>query len=96
MEPLEEFKQFLIDNNCLESYLYNLKHFKFSSVSSYPFKELIIYAFKWNATKERRDFWNKLDTKWIKRTRNYDKEYHYTFTEIYEYLNVETENLWTD
>ena len=45
MGPLEEFKQFLIDNNCLESYLYNLKYFKFSSVSPYPFNKLIVYTF---------------------------------------------------
>ena len=96
MEPLEEFKQFLIDNNCLESYLYNLKYFKFSSVSPYPFNKLIIYTFKWEATKEGWDFWNNLDNKWIKITRNYDNEYHYTFTEIYKYLSTNTESLWTD
>lgn len=96
MEPLEEFKQFLIDNNCLESYLYNLKHFKFSSVSPYPFNKLIIYTFKWEATKEGWDFWNKLDNKWIKITRNYNKEYHYTFIEVYEHLDFNTESLWTD
>ena len=96
MNALETFKQFLIDNNCLESYLYNLKHFKFSSASSYPFKKLIIYTFKWDATKEGFHYWDNLDNKWIKRTRNYDKEYHYTFTEIYEYLDTETESLWTD
>ena len=96
MEPLEEFKQFLIDNNCLESYLYNLKHFKFSSVSTTPFYRLILYAFKWDATKEGWDFWNTIDYKWVKITRNYDKKYYYTFTEVYEYLSTNTESLWTD
>ena len=96
MEPLEKLKQFLINNNCLESYLYNLKHFKFSSVSTIHFHKLILYAFKWNPTKEGWNFWNNLDNKWIKITRNYDNEYHYTFTEIYEYLSTNTESLWTD
>ena len=96
MEPLEEFKQFLIDNNCLELYLYNLKHFKFSSVSSYPFKELIIYAFKWNATKEGWDFWDNLDNRWKARAGYYNQSYDYTFIEVNEYLSTNTESLWTD
>ena len=96
MEPLEEFKQFLIDNNCLESYLYNLKHFKFSSVSPYPFNKLIIYTFKWEATKEGWDFWNALDDKWITRIRDCNRDNYFTFTKVNEYLSTNTESLWTD
>lgn len=96
MEPLEEFKQFLIDNNCLESYLYNLKHFKFSSASSNFFDKLIILAFKWNATKEGWDFWDNLDNKWKAKARDCNQNNYYTFVEIYDYLNTDTESLWTD
>lgn len=96
MEPLEEFKQFLIDNNCLESYLYNLKHFKFSSVSTTPFYKLILYAFKWYATKEGWDFWNNLDNKWKTRIRDCNQDNYYTFTEVNEYLSTNTKSLWTD
>ena len=96
MEPLEEFKQFLIDNNCLESYLYNLKHFKFSSVSTTPFYKLILYAFKWNATKEGWGFWNKLDNKWKARVMNCNHNYDYTFIEVNKYLSINIESLWTD
>ena len=96
MEPLEELKQFLIDNNCLESYLYNLKHFKFSSTSPNPFYKLILYAFKWDATKEGWDFWNTIDYKWKTRIRDCNQGNYYTFIEINEYLSTNTESLWTD
>lgn len=96
MEPLKEFKQFLIDNNCLESYLYNLKHFKFSSVSTAPFHRLILYAFKWAATKEGWDFWDKLDNKWKIRIRDCNQDNYYTLTEVNEYLSTNTESLWED
>lgn len=96
MEPLEEFKQFLIDNNCLESYLYNLKHFKFSNVSTTLFYKFILYAFKWNATKEGWNFWNALGCKWKTRIRDCNQDNYYTFTEVNEYLSTNTESLWTD
>ena len=96
MELLEELKQFLIDNNCLESYLYNLKHFKFSSVSTIPFHKLILYAFKWNVTEEGWDFWNTIDCKWETRIRDCDQNNYYTFIKVNEYLNTNTESLWTD
>ena len=96
MEPLEEFKQFLIDNNCLESYLYNLKHFKFSSASPNSIDKFIIVAFKWNATKEGWDFWNNLDNKWKARVMSCNQNYDYTFIEVNKYLSTNTESLWTD
>lgn len=96
MEPLEELKQFLIDNNCLESYLYNLKHFKFSSVSTTPFYKLILYAFKWDSTEEGWDFWNTIDYKWKTRIRDCNQNNYYTFIEVNEYLSTNTESLWTD
>ena len=96
MEPLEELKQFLIDNNCLESYLYNLKRFKFSSASPYPFNKLIIYTFKWEATKEGVFFWSSKDCEWRTIIKNYDEHIRYNFTQVLEYLNTEIESLWTD
>lgn len=96
MEPLEKFKQFLIDNNCLESYLYNLKHFKFSSIPTMPFHKIILYSFKWIATKEGWDFWNTIDCKWKPRIRDCDQNNHYTFVEVNEYLSTNTKSLWED
>ena len=51
MYVLSKFKQFLIDNECLESYLYNLR--KDNTDFNYsPAETFIIYAFNWCDTPE--------------------------------------------
>ena len=95
MEPLEELKQFLINNNCLESYLYNLKHFKFSSASPYPFNRIIDASFIWRNTPEGEDYWLELYRKWEKQAPNCKVDY----TNIVEKLldtEFEYNKLWED
>lgn len=96
MEPLEELKQFLIDNNCLESYLYNLNHFKFPHIPTISFYKLILYAFDWSTTKEGMDFWNELNNKWKIRIIDCNQDNYYTYIEINEYLSTNTKSLWED
>lgn len=95
MNVLAKFKQFLIDNECLESYLYNLK--KFNTVSNYsPAKGFISYAFGWVETPEGGLFWQKLSWKWNHEIIGYRNMDDYYFTDIIEYLSENFESLWTD
>lgn len=95
MDMLAKFKQFLIDNECLESYLYNLK--KFNTDFNYsPADQFIIYAFHWIDTPEGASFWNTLSSKWKHEIIDYKNEDYYYFTDIIEYLSEDSESLWTD
>ena len=95
MDVLAKFKQFLIDNECLESYLYNLKGFNPDSDYS-PADLFIIYAFPWFNTQEGALFWDTLSSKWQHEIMDYKNKDYYYFTNIIEYLGEDFESLWTD
>ena len=95
MDVLAKFKQFLIDNECLESYLYNLKNF--NTVSNYGLADqFIISAFSWCDTPEGASFWNILSGKWKHEIIDYKNKDYYYFIDLIEYLSEDFESLWTD
>ena len=97
MNALETFKQFLLDNGCLESYINYLKIFDYTSKNEYNSAyRFILDAFCWERTKEGVFFWSSKDGEWRTIAQNYDENAKYTFTQILEYLNTEVESLWTD
>lgn len=95
MDVLAKFKQFLIDNECLESYLYNLRKdntdFNYSLAESF-----IFYAFNLCDTPEGVLFWQMLSWKWNREIIDYKNRDYYYFTDIIEYLSKDLESLWTD
>ena len=95
MDILAKFKQFLIDNECLESYLYNLK--KDNTDFNYSLtNQFIVSAFSWCDTPEGELFWQILHWKWVHENTDHKNKKHYYFTDIIEYLSEDFESLWTD
>ena len=95
IDVLAKFKQFLIDNECLESYLYNLKYF--NTVSNYGLADqFIASAFSWCDTPEGVLFWQMLSWKWVHENTDHKNKRYYYFTDIIEYLGEDFESLWTD
>lgn len=63
-ELIEIFKNFLIENHCLESYIQNMNNYKpFSAHIEAP-RSLIIRAFNWADTKEGHSYWSNRHSKW--------------------------------
>ena len=95
MDILAKFKQFLIDNECLDSYLCNLKNF--NTVSNYGLtNQFIVSAFSWCDTPEGELFWRILHWKWVHENTDHKNKKHYYFTDLIEYLSEDFESLWTD
>jgi hypothetical protein len=69
----EDFYKFLVDNNALDKFLYNLKEFG-KNLSNIKNKyKLINGAFIWVETPEYHDFWSNLNYKWKEYLRNKKK-----------------------
>ena len=97
MNALETFKQFLLDNGCLESYTHYLEISDYSSKDVYNHAYwFIVDAFDWELTKEGVLFWSIKDDEWKMIAKNYDQNVKHTFKQILKYLNTEVESLWTD
>ena len=95
MDILAKFKQFLIDNECLESYLYNLK--KDNTDFNYSLtNQFIVSAFSWRDTPEGVLFWQMLNLKWVHENTDHKNKKYYYFTDLIEYLSEDFERLWTD
>ena len=95
MDILAKFKQFLIDNECLESYLYNLK--KDNTDFNYSLtNQFIVSAFSWCDTPEGELFWQILHWKWVHENTDHKNKDYYYFTDIIEYLSEDFKSLWTD
>ena len=63
-ELITIFKNFLIENHCLESYIQNMNNYKpFSAHIEAP-RSLIIRAFSWADTKEGHSYWSNRHSKW--------------------------------
>lgn len=63
-ELIATFKNFLIENHCLESYIQNMKNYKSSITYIAAPGSLIIRAFNWANTKEGHSYWNNRHSKW--------------------------------
>lgn len=97
MNALETFKQFLMDKRCLESYTHYLDISDYYPKDEYIHVYLfVVGAFDWELTKEGDFFWSIKDDEWKRIAKNYDRSIKYTLTQVLEYLNTETESLWTD
>jgi hypothetical protein len=60
----EDFYKFLVDNNALDKYIYNLdnnyNYFEHKNKNQY-----ILWAFDWVNTHEGYEFWLNLNYKWV-------------------------------
>ena len=71
----ELFIEFLLDNNCYSQFVTNLLELRNISLEeylnwNYCSGELINWAFTWNRTKEKHQFWMNLNYKWRKLLKN--------------------------
>ena len=64
-ELITIFKNFLIENHCLEGYIQNMKNYKpFITHIEAP-ETLIIRAFNWADTKEGHSYWSNRHSRWV-------------------------------
>jgi hypothetical protein len=73
----EDFYKFLVDNNALDKFLYNLKesgkNLKNHFIRLKNKFILLNIAFRWRDTTEGHDFWSNLNYKWKEYLRNKKK-----------------------
>ena len=93
MNALDQFKNFLIKQDALESYIKNIKNERFPISELAPF-EFITGAFTWSYTDENDLYWNDLDTIWQKETPRTLEEY--LISDIIEKLETSEEEYWED
>lgn len=93
MNVLDQFKNFLIKQGALESYIKNIKNERFPIPELAPF-EFITGAFTWSCTDESDLYWNDLDTIWQKETPKTLEEY--LISDIIEKLETSEEEYWED
>ena len=92
-ELIAIFKNFLIENHCLESYIQNMKNYKpFSAYVEAP-GSLIIRAFNWADTKESHSYWSNRHSKW---SDLYDNNYYIINRKDLIAQLENTDNLWED
>ncbi len=92
-ELIAIFKNFLIENNCLESYIQNMKNYKsFNAYIEAP-RSLIIRAFKWTDTKEGHSYWSNRHSRW---TDLHDSNYTCINREDLISQLENADNLWED
>lgn len=63
-ELIAIFKNFLIENHCLESYIQNMKNYKPVTTHIAAPGSLIIQAFNWVNTKGGHSYWSNLHSRW--------------------------------
>ena len=92
-ELIATFKNFLIENHCLESYIQNMKNYKPSITHIEAPETLIIRAFNWANTKEGHSYWNNRHSRW---TDLYNSNYTLINREDLISQLENTDNLWED
>lgn len=93
MNALDQFKNFLIKQDALESYIKNIKNERFPMRELAPF-EFITGAFTWSYTNESDLYWNNLDIMWQKEIPRTLEEY--LRFDIIEKLETSEEEYWED
>ena len=92
-ELIATFKNFLIENHCLESYIQNMINYKPSITHIEAPETLIIRAFNWANTKEGHSYWSNRHSRW---TDLYNSNYTLINREDLISQLENTDNLWED
>lgn len=93
-ELIAIFRNFLIENHCLESYIQNMRNYKTSITHiSFP-RSLIIRAFNWATTKEGHSYWSNRHSRWVELITN--NNYCTISREDLISQLENTDNLWED
>lgn len=97
MDGLELFKKFLEDNNVLPQFITNtVSSCGYSTLKVFPY-EFLFYAFTWDLSPERRDFWDNLNSNWANSCKGKFKK-KYKMEDVILYLSIGVSNedeLWT-
>lgn len=93
MDRLEEFKQFLIENDALEAYVENINRDVMIDLK-HSVETFILMAFTWDKTPQRGKFWERLHTKWINLI--FSKNFSASKKEIIDYLSKDLTSIWED
>lgn len=97
MKELEQFKQFLVENDVLDKYIkyaYITRTESRYKVSKY-ISQIIDWAFLWSDTDEGHRFWMELNIKWLDKCDTENISYICTVESVVDYLQYDTE-LWED
>lgn len=92
-ELIAIFRNFLIENHCLESYIQNMKNYKLFSAHIEAPRSLIIRAFSWTGTKEGHSYWSNRHSKW---SDLYDNNYYIINREDLISQLENADDLWED
>lgn len=69
----KSFELFLLENEILHKFIYNLKKYAFNpnwSIRNIPKDDYIILSFDWDKTAQGRDFWENINKKWLNKLYN--------------------------
>ena len=92
-ELIATFKNFLIKNHCLESYIQNMRDYNPHTSHITAPGNLIIRAFNWANTKEGHSYWSNRHSRWADL---YGRSYTTISREDLISQLENTDNLWED